>query len=233
MTQQPLGGSTHISREHFSTWKDDRIPEAEQNIIAEEVKTLTALMEGALKAKYTVRLTLEDGPRMEAVVGFLQVFAHKGREFVDSQMEEKLYFCPGKGRNRSNCDRLMPALSNASTSHTCPFCGITWKGEEVYGELKGRLSRQNWIIELTRLVETLNREVQVEVRVYEPGIRDANNLERERSRGGEALAKARKKKLEAQLRFPNLVKALSLKNGDLQACMAMVVDAASSRDFSG
>lgn len=217
-----------LSELRKQSYNDANIPKNEQIEIARHVQVLEEHLGPGIRAKYTVRAVLEDGAAMTPVVGHLSVWTHAGREHVGSHTESKLYFCPGKFLGKSDCEKLMPEVANATTSHTCPSCGLTWDPELVIGERKGRLTRQGWAAALTDLVNEVGRCVEVVLVIWEKGMRDANRMEMHRNRQGEALTRQRTKKLTANYRYPSLLRDLSRNNNDLGVCMRKLLDSASN-----
>lgn len=209
-------------------YNEANISKEENKLIDRQVKELEDLLGLGLRAEYTVRFALADGAAMTPVPGVLSVWSHGGREFVDAKVETKLYFCPGKKLGKSDCGRVLPALSNATSEHNCPYCGFTWNPDYMIGEREGRLTRQGWAEELTKLVEELGRKVQIEVVIYEHGIRKANLEERMRSTRGERLIKQRVKKRTVTYRYPSLMRDLASNGNDLYKRMVALLNAAST-----
>lgn len=208
-------------------YREDAIPENEKRLIEERVQKLKLAMDSTIKATYTVRIVLLDSAAMTPTPGSIEVWKHGGREHVSSEMEQKLYFCPGKKLGVNLCEAIMPESGNTAIHHVCPRCGKTWKASEVIGELGGRLTRQNWAIALTNMVERLNREVELEGVVFQKGIREANLAEQLRDRRGDSLQQVMRKKKTVRYRFPNLMRDLNA-GADLFKRMTAFLNSCSS-----
>lgn len=218
---------TSRSRIAQETYKDDRISSQEEAVIQRRLEQLKLEMGTTMRATYTVRFCVLDSHSMAPTPGTIEVWKHGGREHVGSEVEQKLYFCPGKILKKSDCEAIMPDVGNSSLRHVCTRCGGTWKGHEVIGELGGRLTRQNWAIALRNVVERLNREVELEGVVFAKGIREANLAEQLRDRGGEVLRSQIEKRKTVRYRFPNLMRDLNA-GADLGQRMLAFLNSCSS-----
>jgi len=207
-------------------YREDAISTEENKLIDRKLKELEEVIGPGIRAKYTVRITLQDGGAMTPVPGLLAVWTHGGREHTEAHLETKLYFCPGRRLGVSDCERIMPELANNSVTHVCPSCGCSFKADAVIGERAGVLTRQGWARELTSLVEELGREVQIEFTVWSKGVRAVNRQEMRKTSKGDNLRKYREKKLYVQYRFPSLLRDLKANGNDLHQRMRALLEAA-------
>ena len=87
-----------------------------------------------VKAKYKIELRFGKARSINGLTPGMVSFWHHGTKFHGGG-DEKMYLCPGNRLKKSGCERPLPQVSIAMGFVICPYCGITWKGEQVVGEL--------------------------------------------------------------------------------------------------
>jgi len=136
--------------------------------------------------------------------------------------DTKLYVCPGKFLERSECETIIKGLAQGHDHAICVACGTNWKSAELIGEICYRLVPQNWAKVLVKWIRALDMDTDVRI-IYPPDdIRTSAVLEQERSRGGELLEKARSKRATKSYPAKSIMKDVNA-GADLEARMLAFV----------
>jgi len=123
--------------------------------------------------------------------------------------DTKLYVCPGKHLERSECEAIIKGLAQGHDHAICVVCGTKWKSADLIGEICYRLIPQNWAKVLTKWIRALDLDTDVRI-IYPPDdIRTSAALEQDRQRGGELLERARSRRATRSYPARNIMKDLS------------------------
>lgn len=183
-------------------WKPGEGPETPQEIpelTDEDKHTLKLKMEAMdkilaekQKAKYKIELFFgEARSTIKPVPGVIS-FWESGTQ-LHGGGDAKIYICPGKLLGRSDCEAPIPFEYNAYGHLVCPKCQTTWKSKEVIGEVLGRHTMRDWSKLLYIYFRRLEHNADIYLKHSPKDIRSVAALEQEKQRGGELLAKARKR----------------------------------------
>lgn len=100
--------------------------------------------------------------------------------------DEKLYFCP-----RSDCGGVIFPGERLGAQVHCRKCNMMWPETELIGERLYRLTPQDWAIVIHRFFVQLDHNADIYLKYHPTDIRYQTAMELARSRGGEAVNKAR------------------------------------------
>jgi hypothetical protein len=98
-----------------------------------------------------------------------------------------IHFCPGKTLGRNECEHYIPDPANGYGFLVCPGCHTVWNGKDVFGQILGRFTSQQWAENICKFYRRLDMNCDVVIKYHKLDIRTAN-----RARfAGEALDKVR------------------------------------------
>jgi hypothetical protein len=192
----------------------DAVPtltDEEKNILEEKKKTLDKLFsDGGRKAKYKLEVLFGKKYSLNTPSHGAVTFWESGRKFHGGG-DTKLYICPGKKLNRSECDAFIPESAQGYGHLVCPKCGQVWKGDEVIGELMFRLTSQGWCTVLLKYFLKMELDADIKIKYPPEDIRSMAIAEQEKQRGGELLDTARGKRMHGAKIYPmmNIIKDTS------------------------
>lgn len=170
------------------------LSEEEKDAVKKRMEAMDKLLAEQKKAKYKLELFFgEERSIHKAVPGILS-FWESGTKFHGGG-DAKIYFCPGKILRVNNCMAPIPFAFNAYGHLVCPTCQHTWQGEQVIGEVLGRHNMRDWALLLFQYFVRLEHNCDIYLKHAPDDIRSVAKLEQERDRGGELLAKSRKRAL--------------------------------------
>jgi hypothetical protein len=109
---------------------------------------------------------------------------------------------------KNNCEAPIPFAFNAYGHLVCPTCKEVWQGKQVIGEVLGRHTMRDWAKLLYIYFCRLDHNADFYLKHSPEDIRSVAMREQERQKGGELLARARKRALHV---YPlrNLIKDTS------------------------
>lgn len=178
-------------------WGEDNPIEAAPQLTEEELDTLKKRMAALDKllaaqelAKYKIELMFEakrSSRRPSAAA--LSLWGSGAK--LHGGGDTKIYWCPARALQTSPCDGLIPDSSQGYGFLVCPKCQKVWKGEQVYGELMGRASLDQWARLIYQYFVRLEYNADIYVKLPKVDIRRAAELEQGRQLGGEKLEGAR------------------------------------------
>lgn len=180
-------------------WEDDpskldALIEEEREAVQKRMEAMDKLLAEQQKAKYKLELFFgEERSLHKAVPGILS-FWESGTK-LHGGGDAKIYFCPGKQLKLSNCEAPIPFEFNAYGHLVCPACKQAWQGEQVIGEIMGRHTMRQWADVLFLYFQRLGGNCDIYLKHAPNDIRSLAAAEQERQRGGELLARARKRGL--------------------------------------
>ena len=166
----------------------------ERDNLKKRMEALDKVLADQKKAKYKLELFFgEERSVVKPVPGILS-FWESGSK-LHGGGDAKIYFCPGKMLKRNQCEVVIPFEFNAYGHLVCPTCQTTWKGEEVIGEVLGRHTMRDWSFLLFKYFVRLGHNCDIYLKHAPTDIRSMAAVEQEKQKGGELLAKARKRAL--------------------------------------
>lgn len=122
-------------------------------------------------------------------VGQLQFF--ESGAYLSGQGDIKIFLCPGKERAGNECSAFIPSAANQYGSAVCPKCQLVWTDEEVWGEVVGKHTVQNWAKLLNIYFHRFNCDVDVYIKYARKSLKGAF-LDEQKNPGanGDILARA-------------------------------------------
>lgn len=171
-----------------------QLTDEDRDAIQKRMAAMDKLLSEQKKAKYKLELFFGDERSMSKPVPGILSFWESGSK-LHGGGDAKIYLCPGKMLKRNECEGTIPFAFNAYGHLVCPKCHSTWKGEEVIGEVLGRHSMKQWAELLYKYFIKLEHNCDIYLKHAPTDIRSMAAREQERQRGGELLAKARKRAL--------------------------------------
>lgn len=170
------------------------LSEEEQEELKQRLKALDKLFEQEKRAKFKLELLFGKARSMHKPVPGCLSFWESGSQ-LHGGGDAKVYLCPGKLRRKNNCQSVIPFNLTAYGRLVCPNCKEVWKDEEVIGEILGRHTMRQWAELLYTYFRQLDYSCDIYLKHAPEDVRTMAMLEQERQRGGELLAKARKRAL--------------------------------------
>lgn len=84
-----------------------------------------------------------------------------------------IHFCPGKKLGINNCDHYIPDPNHGYGFLICPNCGSNWNGDQVYGQVIGRHTSQQWAELICYYYRKLDMNCDVVIKYHKNDIRSA------------------------------------------------------------
>lgn len=185
-------------------WKEGEGPETPQEIpelteedryaVQQKMEAMDKLLATNEKAKYKLELFFGKARSTHQPVPGILSFWESGTKFHGGG-DAKIYFCPGKLLKKNSCEAPIPFAFNAYGFLVCPACKETWPAKAVIGEVLGRHTMRQWSELLYLYFRRLEHNCDIYLKHAPDDIRSTARLEQERQRGGELLAKSRKRAL--------------------------------------
>jgi len=185
-------------------WKEGEDPKAhtvvpelseeDKHALQQKMAALDKLLSEKKKAKYKLELFFGKARSLNNPVPGILCFWESGTK-LHGGGDAKIYFCPGKPLKHNQCEAPIPFAFNGYGHLVCPTCKKVWKGHEVIGEVLGRHTMRQWSELLYLYFRRLEHNCDIYLKHAPEDIRSHALVEQERQRGGELLAKARKRAL--------------------------------------
>lgn len=179
----------------------------EQAAIRDRMRAIDLLTEEATKgrAKYKIELFFTQARSVQApTVGILSFWESGAR--LHGGGDTKLYICPGREKQISQCQAFIPDSGNSSSILFCPACGTSWKGADTVGEHVAKLTMQKWSELLVHYYARLEHNADIYVKHAKEDLRTKAMIEQARQKGGEVLAKVRDKRAIVLYPLANIIK---------------------------
>lgn len=191
---QAVRGGREIKWDENGVRDVPELTEEEKDSVQKRMLAMDKVLAEQQKAKYKLELFFgEERSMMKPVPGILS-FWESGTKFHGGG-DAKIYFCPGRARKVNTCEAPIPFAFNAYGHLVCPTCKQTWQGEDVIGEVLGRHDMRHWAELLYKYFARLEHNCDIYLKHAPTDIRSMAAAEQEKQRGGELLAKARKRAL--------------------------------------
>lgn len=186
---------------------------AEREAIASRVKALDSILadETKFKARYRLELLFgEERSRERPVLGAV-TFWESGSQ-LHGGGDGRIYLCPGKRLKKNDCTAPIPFAVASRGVFACPKCKEVWESGRdralVIGEVLGRHTMQQWATVLLHYFRILDHHCDVTLKFSPTDIRSKALVEQRRDRGGELLAKARRR-AKAVYPLKNIIKDMN------------------------
>lgn len=86
-----------------------------------------------------------------------------------------IHFCPGKKLGMNDCDHYIPDPNHGYGYLVCPKCNKTWNGDQVFGQVIGRHTSQQWAELICTYYRRLEMNCDVVIKYHRSDIRSANS----------------------------------------------------------
>lgn len=200
-------GGHQISYEPENLEEPRELSEEEKDNLQKRMEAMDKLLADRKKAKYKIELFFAKERSIHKPVPGLLSFWESGTQ-LHGGGDAKVYFCPGKHKGKNDCEAAIPFEFNAYGHLVCPACKTTWKGEDVIGEIIARLSLRQWAALIYKYFVRMNHNCDIYLKFAPTDIRAMASVEQEKQKGGELLAKARKR-VRAVYPLYNIIKDTS------------------------
>jgi len=181
-------------------WGEDNSIDVAPTLTEEEAQSLKERMQAFDKvladqqiAKYKIEVFFTH-KRSGHAPHFGAIYAFESGTKLHGGGDEKIYFCPAGSFGRPPCDGVMGGKCQGYGFLTCPKCGQTWRDAQVWGELMGNWTTQQWAEKVHRFFVILGHNADVYVKVPKVDIRKVAELEQQKQYMGEKLFTARDKR---------------------------------------
>lgn len=192
--QHKRGGTEIPFGEDRSIEQAPVLSEEDKHEMQKRMEALDKVLATQKKAKYKLELFFGKARSTRVAIPGALSFWESGTK-LHGGGDTKVYFCPGKQQKKNDCEKIIPFAFNAYGFMVCPHCGETWKGGQVIGEVLGRHTMQDWSKLLLKYHMRLDQNCDIYLKHSPDDIRSVAAREQEKTRGGELLAKARKRAL--------------------------------------
>ena len=158
------------------------------------------------KAKFKIELLFTKDFSIIKPVSGIMSFWESGSQ-LHGGGDAIIHFCPGKKLGKNNCDHYIPDPNHGYGFLVCQSCGENWKGEQVYGQIVGRHTAQQWAELVCTYYRRLQMNCDVVIKYHKGDIRSAaRNL-----RSGESLIDVRspQKRLKRIYTLASLMKDMA------------------------
>jgi hypothetical protein len=163
------------------------LTEEEQDTLKKRMAAMDKLLVEKKRAKYKIEVTFSSHYRANQHYPGALSFWLSGSK-LHGGGDEKIYLCP-------TCQVLILPHAQGYGHLVCAKCGVTWKGEQVKGEVFHRSTTQAWVHHLYFWFRALDFDADLYIKRPKVDIRVAADLEQARQRGGEVLQKARRREV--------------------------------------
>lgn len=180
----------------------------EKQIVANKMAALNKVFDDkVIKAKYKLELTFGKARSMTKPTPGILTFWLNGSKFHGGG-DEKLYLCPGRRLNQSDCEQPIPDLANSMGTLVCPSCGKFWRGEEVIGELMMNLPMRKWAEVLYAHYRKFEYSCDIYLKHAPDDIRSVSLAQVEKAtwKGSEQLLRGRARRARMIYPLKNLIK---------------------------
>lgn len=192
-----MDASTRAGKE--VKWTDEApatlvLSEEDEADVRKRMEAMDKLLASRGKAKYKLELFFGKSRSMSKPVPGILSFWESGSQ-LHGGGDAKIYFCPGRKLKVNTCSAHIPFEFNAYGHLVCPTCKSTWKGTQVDGEVLGVHTMRQWAELLYIYFRRLDHNCDIYLKHAPEDIRSMAAAEQEKQKGGELLAKARKRAL--------------------------------------
>jgi hypothetical protein len=170
------------------------LSDEDRDAMQKRMEAMDAILASQQLAKYKLELFFGDERSTWKPVPGILSFWESGTKFHGGG-DAKIYFCPGSHLKINNCYAPIPFAFNAYGHLVCPACKQAWKSEQVIGEVFGRHTMKQWAELLYRYFVRLDNNCDIYLKHAPHDIRSLAAAEQAQQKGGELLAKARKRAL--------------------------------------
>lgn len=84
-----------------------------------------------------------------------------------------IHFCPGKKLGTNECQSHIPDPAHGYGLLVCPACKTVWKGDQVYGQIIGRHTAQQWANLICTYFRRLEMRCDIVIKYHSSDIRNA------------------------------------------------------------
>ncbi len=151
---------------------------------------LDKLLADNKRAKYKIEVMFRHTRRTIGLISGQMTFWESGTK-LNGDGDSRIYFCPSREKKISDCEALLPDVSNGFGHLVCPKCGGRWKDVDVIGEIYFNLPIERWAEALVRYYARAEHNADIYLKYPKLDIRKVAEAEQMKQLGGEKYNKLR------------------------------------------
>lgn len=144
----------------------------ERHKIEEERKKDDVFREDAGVAKFKIELLFNKEFSIIKPVPGIMSFWESGAQ-LHGGGDSIIHFCPSKKLGKGTCEHYIPDPSHGYGFLVCPACNEVWNGKDVYGQIIGRHTAQQWAQLIELYYRRLDMNCDVVIKYHKNDIRSA------------------------------------------------------------
>jgi hypothetical protein len=144
----------------------------EKHNIAEGRKMADQVRSAEGKAKFKIELLFTASWSVIKPVPGIMSFWESGSQFHGGG-DTIVHFCPGRRLKKNDCEHYIPDPSHGYGFLVCPACTKVWNGTEVWGQVIGRNTAQQWAELITTYYRRLDMNCDIVIKYHKEDIRAA------------------------------------------------------------
>lgn len=155
--------------------------------VHEKIKALEKLIKERVRAKYKLEVQFGKGRTSSGAPYPGVISCWLSGTKLHGGGDEKIYECP-------RCEAIILPYQIDNIVTRCGQCGGTMKSSDTIGERYYKLTEQDWAHAILRVFMRLEMDADIYLKYHPTDIRYKAAMEMARNRGGEEIAKARRRR---------------------------------------
>lgn len=149
------------------------LTEEQKHNIAEGRKMADQVRRAEGKAKFKIELLFTASWSIIKPVPGIMSFWESGSQFHGGG-DTIVHFCPGKRLKKSDCEHYIPDPAHGYGFLVCPKCTTVWNGKDVWGQVIGRHTAQQWAVLIEQYYRRLDMNCDIVIKYHKEDIRAAS-----------------------------------------------------------